>query len=88
MNHTHSPPPFTAAARADLRCVCVCGADHVVKRNQVLHTMTERSVLGHITHPFIVALRYAFQTPQKLYFVLDYCPGGGEWWRSGRGSCL
>ena len=27
-------------------------------------------------HPFIVELYYAFQTEQKLYFVLEYCPGG------------
>lgn len=24
----------------------------------------------------VVHLHYAFQTSQKLYFVLDYCPGG------------
>ncbi len=27
-------------------------------------------------HPFIVELHYAFQTPEKLYFVLDYVNGG------------
>jgi len=48
---------------------------NVIKRNQVEHTMTERSVLEYIRHPFIVALRYAFQTKHKLYFVLDYMPG-------------
>ena len=26
--------------------------------------------------PFIVSLHYAFQTEAKLFFVLDYCPGG------------
>jgi len=29
-----------------------------------------------MAHPFIVQLHYAFQTPKKLYFVLEYCPGG------------
>lgn len=29
-----------------------------------------------VSHPFIVGLHYAFQTKSKLYFVLDYCPGG------------
>lgn len=43
---------------------------------QVEHTRTERRVLGQINHPFIVALHFAFQTDQKLYFVLDYCAGG------------
>lgn len=50
--------------------------EHVVKRNQVEHTKTERSVLEAVHHPFIVKLHYAFQTPTKLYLVLEYCAGG------------
>ena len=53
--------------------------DHVIKRNQVEHTKTERNVLsalGAVRHPFIVGLHMAFQSKEKLYFVLDYCPGG------------
>lgn len=49
---------------------------NVVKRKQVEHTRTERRVLGYTHHPFIVALHFAFQTENKLYFVLDYCAGG------------
>lgn len=48
----------------------------VVKKNQVEHTRTERRVLASVKHPFIVQLHYAFQTSKKLYFILDYCPGG------------
>merc|ERR1719487_2100448 len=50
--------------------------ENVVKRNQVEHTKTERNVLETVSHPFIVNLVYAFQTPKKLYFVLEYCAGG------------
>lgn len=50
--------------------------DHVVKRNQVEHTDSERRVLEAVAHPFIVTLMYAFQTPKKLYMVLDFCAGG------------
>ena len=50
--------------------------EHVVKRNQVEHTKTERNVLEAVSHPFIVNMIYAFQTPKKLYFILEYCPGG------------
>merc|ERR1719450_1879839 len=50
--------------------------ENIVKRNQVEHTKTERNVLEAVSHPFIVTLHYAFQTPKKLYFVLEYCPGG------------
>lgn len=46
------------------------------KRKQVEHTMSERRILEKIRHPFVVGLHCAFQTEDKLYFVLDYCPGG------------
>ena len=48
----------------------------MIKRNQVNHIKTERKIMELIDHPFIVKLIYAFQTPQKLYMVMDYCPGG------------
>lgn len=38
--------------------------------------MTERNVLSLISHPFIVKMHYAFQTVDKLFLILDYCPGG------------
>ena len=38
--------------------------------------MTERNVLTLTNHPFIVKLNSAFQTPDKLFLILDYCPGG------------
>jgi serine/threonine protein kinase len=49
---------------------------NIIKRKQVDHTKTERAVLSFTRHPFIVSLHWAFQTKQKLYFVLDYCSGG------------
>lgn len=49
---------------------------YIKKRKQEDHTKTERFVLGEIKHPFIVQLKYAFQNKEKLYFALEYCPGG------------
>jgi len=48
----------------------------LIARKQVAHTQTERKVLETIDHPYIVSLRYAFQTPDKLYMILDYFTGG------------
>jgi len=48
----------------------------LVKRKQVVHTKTERRVLARIDHPFIVSLRFSFQTPAKLYMILDFFNGG------------
>ena len=49
---------------------------HLVKRRQIERTRTERKVLSVVNHPFIMKLHYAFQSHDKLYLVLDYCPGG------------
>lgn len=33
-------------------------------------------VLEHINHPYLVNLAYAFQTPTKLYFIMQFMKGG------------
>lgn len=48
----------------------------VRRRRQIEHTRTERRIMGGIDNPFIVALRFAFQTNDKLYMITDYCRGG------------
>lgn len=48
----------------------------VEKRKQEEHVKTERNVLVDIIHPFVVRLYYAFQNDRKLFFALEYCPGG------------
>jgi len=49
----------------------------LVKRNQILHTQTERAILQHVDHPFLMHIQFAFQTPDKLYMVLEFM-GRGE----------
>jgi serine/threonine protein kinase len=39
-------------------------------------TLTERNVLIKIDHPFVVSLRFAFQSASKLYLGLEYASGG------------
>ena len=48
----------------------------LIKRNQLAHTSTERAILQDIHCPFLVHLIYAFQTPDKLYMVIDFMAGG------------
>ena len=38
--------------------------------------MTERKVLEALSSPFIVEMAYAFQTEDKLYFVMEFVSGG------------
>ena len=45
----------------------------ILKRKQYEHTLSERRVLENIDHPFIVSLRFAFQSEHKLYMVFGEC---------------
>jgi len=58
--------------------------ENIIKRNQIEHTRTERNVLGYVRHRFIVGLKMAFQTRDKLFFVLDYCAGGELFFHLGK----
>nr|AAK40343.1 protein kinase 1 [Cryphonectria parasitica] len=49
---------------------------HIISRSEVTHTLAERSVLAQINNPFIVPLKFTFQSPEKLYFVLAFVNGG------------
>ncbi|KAI1087574.1 Pkinase-domain-containing protein [Rostrohypoxylon terebratum] len=49
---------------------------HIISRSEVAHTLAERSVLAQINNPFIVPLKFTFQSPEKLYFVLAFVNGG------------
>eukprot|EP01094_Clydonella_sp_ATCC50884_P007025 TRINITY_DN1620_c0_g1_i4.p1 TRINITY_DN1620_c0_g1~~TRINITY_DN1620_c0_g1_i4.p1 ORF type:complete len:710 (+),score=219.36 TRINITY_DN1620_c0_g1_i4:56-2131(+) len=48
----------------------------VIAADAVQHTLSESNVLKRMAHPFIVNLKYSFQTSKKLYMVLDYLSGG------------
>ena len=54
----------------------VLNKSQVLTKNVLRYTQTEREVLSLIHHPFIVELKYAFQTTEKLILALEYCPGG------------
>ena len=48
----------------------------IIERNEAEHTKSEKAILQKLAHPFLVNLNYAFQTPDKLYFVMDFVNGG------------
>ncbi|CAL9736934.1 serine/threonine-protein kinase Sch9p [Monosporozyma servazzii] len=55
----------------------------IVKKNEVAHTIGERNILvttATKTSPFIVSLKFSFQTPNDLYLVTDYMSGGELFW--------
>ena len=50
--------------------------DEIVRRRQVARTKVERLILERANFPFITRLYYAYQTPYRLYMVIDYMQCG------------
>jgi serine/threonine protein kinase len=48
----------------------------IIQRQEVAHTMSERNILTNTNFPFLVGLKFSFQTADKLYLVLDFMNGG------------
>ncbi len=48
----------------------------IKETKHIEHTKMERKILAIVDHPFIVSLKFAFQTEAKLYIVMDYHNGG------------
>ena len=49
----------------------------IEKKNQEEHVQTERNILVAMSdRPFMIKLHHSFQNDKKLYFILEYCPGG------------
>ncbi|SCU83479.1 LAMI_0C03378g1_1 [Lachancea mirantina] len=55
----------------------------IVKKNEIAHTIGERNILVRTASkscPFIVGLKFSFQTPADLYLVTDFMSGGELFW--------
>lgn len=49
---------------------------YIIQHSEVTHTLAERTVLAKINNPFIIPLKFSFQSPEKLYLVLAFVNGG------------
>lgn len=50
--------------------------DRVAKSDKLQAIMNERNLLMRAKHPFIIQMKFAFQTSRKFYFGMEYAPGG------------
>ena len=48
----------------------------ICKNNLKEKMMNEKEIFENLDHPFIVKLRFAFQTSKNLYLVMDFMQGG------------
>src|SRR5256884_8309184 len=55
----------------------------IIQKKEVAHTLGVRNILVRTAmtdSPFIVGLKFSFQTPTDLYLVTDYMSGGELFW--------
>ena len=50
--------------------------DELLETRQIEHTRTEKMIMQHINHQFLVNLEWAFTTPGKIFFVMAFMKGG------------
>ncbi|XP_076359655.1 RAC serine/threonine-protein kinase-like isoform X1 [Tachypleus tridentatus] len=48
----------------------------IIQKDEVAHTLTENRVLRNTNHPFLISLKYSFQTADRLCLVMEYVNGG------------
>nr|CAB3496036.1 unnamed protein product [Digitaria exilis] len=61
---------------SEIYAMKVMRKDKVVEKNHAEYMKAERDILTKVDHPFVVQLRYSFQTKYRLYLVLDFINGG------------
>ncbi|PON48611.1 Tyrosine-protein kinase [Trema orientale] len=61
---------------SEIYAMKVIRKDKILEKNLAKYVKSERDILAKVNHPFIVQLRYSFQTKYRLYLVLDFINGG------------
>ncbi|KAL2317561.1 hypothetical protein Fmac_031437 [Flemingia macrophylla] len=64
------------AGTSEIYAMKVMRKDKIMEGNHAEYVKSERDILTKVDNPFIVRLRYAFQTKYRLYLVLDFVNGG------------
>ena len=45
----------------------------LIQNQQIKYAVSEAKIMQTLEHPFLLKLIYAFQTPQHLYMVTEFC---------------
>ena len=48
----------------------------IVKNKKQGIIMNERNIMEEASHPFLIEMKFAFETEKYLIFVVEYCAGG------------
>ena len=48
----------------------------IEKKKKEENAIMEMNIYLHSDHPFIIKLFFTFQNERKIFYILEYCPGG------------
>ncbi|KAH3731990.1 serine/threonine-protein kinase nrc-2 [Pelomyxa schiedti] len=54
----------------------VYSKEAMIREGKIKRCQTEREILSQSNHPLVMTLYWSFQSPNCLYFVMEYCAGG------------
>eukprot|EP00850_Spirogloea_muscicola_P004955 SM000022S07169 [mRNA] locus=s22:363507:366304:+ [translate_table: standard] len=60
----------------EIMAMKVMRKSRIIEKNHGDYMKAEKEILTKVVHPFIVQLHYSFQTPSKLYLLLEFINGG------------
>ena len=60
----------------EIYAIKVIKKENIIDQEQIEHTKTEKIIMENFDNPFLVKLYYAFQTFDKIYFVMNFLSGG------------
>ena len=50
--------------------------DIVIDHEQIDNLKLEKDILLSVEHPFIIGMEFVFQTPHRIYFIMQFVRGG------------
>ena len=48
----------------------------ILEKGQITNTLLEKNILQNLNYQFLVGMDFCFQTPERIYFVMNFIRGG------------
>jgi hypothetical protein len=56
----------------EIMAMKVIDKERLMKDDLMSYAKTEKNIMRQIKHPFIIALKHSFQTPEKFFLIMEY----------------
>lgn len=66
-------------ATKELYAMKVLSKEKIHEQNLLKYAFAEKEIMAEMTkieHPFVVKIKYTFQTNDNLYMIMQFCSGG------------